>query len=118
MAPEQLQSCMDACNLCADACERLIALSATADNEENKSFDAAVIIDCAGICRLAALSLKHVSRASSMMCEACAQISDICANECDKLSSEEGAQCVRSSRHCAEECRRMAQGIPPVTQLA
>jgi hypothetical protein len=119
MAPEQIQSCIDACNLCAEACEQQLR---TLSNRHIETKPAANLIrDCAALCRVTAASLSGVSEASGLLCAACARLCNMAAQACEKEEEEEeeeAAQCVRAARHCAKECDHMAGGMPHTTALA
>lgn len=122
MAPEQIQACWDACNLCAQAGETYLrALEREAGTEEAK--DPAkdlkgILADAVGMCRITAASLARVGKGSSICCEACAQLCALSASACANEKGEMAAQCARAFAHCAEECRRLAAGLPHPSYLA
>jgi len=113
MAPEQIQSCIDACNLCAEACEQQLHAARAATGSTERDAEHLLIRDCAALCRLAAGSLAEVSAAAGVLCLACAQVCRMCAEERNAAD-----QLARACRHCASECERLAGSLPSATALA
>jgi hypothetical protein len=67
----------------------------------------ALDIDCAQLCRLAAGAMARGSEVAQVICAACAQVCDMCAEECAKHPMQHCQDCANSCRRCAAECRNM-----------
>lgn len=122
MAPEQIQACLEACKLCAEAGDvYLRALEHRGESEERtlSASDAySVLADAIGMCRVTASSLARPGKGSRICCETCAQLCALGASVCDVMKGEMAAQCARTFAHCADECRRLAAGLPQAVYLA
>lgn len=114
MAPEQIQACIDACNLCADMGDAYVRTLKDRSDEAALKNSMEVLRDATAMCRITASSLNRVSEASKICCEACAMLSEMAARACARDDEDEAAQCERVLLHCADECRRLAGGLPEV----
>lgn len=112
MAPEQIQACIEACNLCADMGDAYVRTLTDRSDEAQAENSAEALRDAAAMCRITASSLSRVSEASRICCEACAQLCELAARDCALDDQDEVAQCERALLHCADECRRLADGLP------
>jgi len=61
---------------------------------------------CAEICQTSANMMLIGTDLHSLTCNACAQIYEQCAQDCERVSGME--ECVQACRKCAESCRSMA----------
>ena len=112
MPHRQYQSCIDACNACALACDHCFASCLREKEVKAMAHCIELDIDCAAICRLAAGYMARGSELAGMICGACAEVCDACAQECEKHSMEHCRQCAEACRRCAQECRKMAAAHP------
>ncbi len=117
MAPEQIQSCIDACNLCAEACEQQLG-EVTHQPADQKEEIQILVVDCAALCRLTASSLLAVSAASGLLTAACAQVCRMCASQEGHAHSDTSRQLIRACLHCAGECEHLSNGLPSASALA
>ncbi|OYY48754.1 MAG: four-helix bundle copper-binding protein [Methylophilales bacterium 28-44-11] len=108
MAHEQNQSCINACNDCADHCDYCASACLNEGNVNEMVRCISLDIDCAAICRLAAGYMARDSEFAMELCQVCAIVCEACAEECDKHSAEHCKDCAEACRKCAEECRNMA----------
>jgi hypothetical protein len=108
MAHEQYQACIDACNACAAACNHCAAACLAEQNIQPMARCIALDIDCAEICRLAADYMARGSEAVDVICTSCAQLCDLCGEECERHPMDHCKECAVACRRCADECRRMA----------
>lgn len=109
MAHEQFQSCIKACNDCANECDHCVsACCASGSKELARCIQLG--IDCAAICRVAVGAMARGGEAAAVICGACAEVCDLCADECDKHKTDECRRCAEACRRCAQECRRMSSG--------
>jgi hypothetical protein len=107
MHNQQFESCIAACNDCADACDMCASACLQEDDVKMMARCIALDIDCAQICRVAAAVMARGGPAANVICQACAAICDMCADECAKHSMQHCQDCAAACRRCAEECRRM-----------
>lgn len=116
MAPEQIQICIEICNLCAETGDAY--LRAQMQKNESDCRKEALLRDAVAICRITAASLANVSEGAKICSEACAQLCELGAQVCASDKGEEAAQCERVFRHTAQECQRLAAGLPSGQYLA
>ena len=106
---QKYQACIDACNDCFESCE----YCATSDLHEQdvKSLTRCIQLnrDCANICTTASQFMSRNSEYSKKICIICAELSDACADECEKYTDMEHCKlCAQVCRRCADECRKIA----------
>ena len=65
---------------------------------------------CADLCQLCARSMLTGSPVSGALCETCADVSDVCADECDSLGGDFMQECASICRACADSCREQSSG--------
>jgi hypothetical protein len=107
MQGNQDKSCIEACNACADACDVCTSACLQEDDVKMMARCIALDIDCAQLCRLAAAVMTRGGEAASAICRACAEVCDMCADECGKHQMQHCQDCAEACRRCAAECRRM-----------
>lgn len=112
MPHQQFQSCIDACNDCALACDHCVASCLKEPDVNAMARCIALDIDCAEICRLAVATMARGSELAGPMCELCAEACEECGRECAKHKMDHCQKCAEACRRCAEECRRMASNAP------
>ena len=95
---QELNACAAACNACYTACL----------NEEDVSMMTRCIEldrECADICQLTASILSRDSENADKYLKLCADICDICADECKKHDMYHCRECARACSNCASLCR-------------
>lgn len=117
MAPEQIQTCIETCNLCAEAGEAYLRSLASEKTSGGPDATLALLQDAVAMCRITACSLDRVSAGAKICSEACAQLCDLSAQACAAEEGEEAARCERVFRHTARECRQLATGLPAGSYL-
>lgn len=108
MTNQQFQSCIEACNACADAGDSCAAACLQEHDVKMMAECIRLDIDCAAICRLAASYMARGSQFAQMICQACAQVCEACGAECARHQHDHCQRCAEACRRCADECRRMA----------
>lgn len=108
MAHQHYESCIDACNRCADLCDHCMYACLNEENVSEMTRCIALDVDCAAICRLSAGYMARGSQFATDLCEVCAAVCEACADECAKHSAAHCQDCAEACRACAEECRSMA----------
>lgn len=104
---QQYQSCITACNACADACDMCAAACLKEEDVKKMARCIALDIDCAQICRLAASVMARGGEAAAAFCQLCAQVCEMCGEECGKHQMQHCQDCAAACRRCAQECRQM-----------
>ncbi len=117
MAYEQFQTCIDACNDCANECEHCSAACLNEDDIKMMVRCIKLDMDCAQICRLAACTMARGSEFATAICNLCAEICDACEEECAQHQVEHCQRCAEACNRCAAECRRMS-GSEPTSAVA
>ncbi len=109
MTDEALRGCIDACNDCSIDCEHCAAACLKEPDVKMLTQCIRFDLDCAEICRTAAILMARDSERAAEFCGLCADFCVSCAQECEKHAHlEHCRRCAESCRRCAEECRRMA----------
>src|SRR5205085_1292405 len=94
----ELNACVIACNVCYNACL----------NEEDVSMMARCIElnrECADICQLTASVLSRESENADKYLKLCADICEVCADECKKHDMGHCRDCARACSNCSVLCR-------------
>ncbi|MFA9439245.1 four-helix bundle copper-binding protein [Uliginosibacterium sp. sgz301328] len=95
-----------ACNACATACDECVSGCLLEEDAQYMALCIQLDLDCAGMCRLAASALARQSPAVGVICETCARVCDLCAEECARHDMDHCQLCASACRDCAEACRR------------
>ena|SRR5436853_3950801 len=99
---KELYNCAIECSRCAAACL----------NEQDVKMLARCIsldLDCADVCRTAASLLSRGSKHGIHLLSECAELCNICAEECEKHARMEHCRkCGEACRACAEACQQPA----------
>lgn len=107
MHPDQLKSCIAACNACAVACDDCAASALHEANVYAMADCMALAVDCAEICRLAVAYLERDRPTAAAICKACVDVCERCQAECDKYQMDYCRTCAEACRECAEMCRTL-----------
>lgn len=119
MATLQLDTCIEACNACALACAHCASSCLRETDPKSMARCIQLDLDCAAICRLAADAMARNSENIQAICSLCADLCDICGEECMQHRMEHCQACAVACKRCALDCRsmvgqvnQMAQGVP------
>jgi hypothetical protein len=105
----ELRQCIDDCLDCHRACQQTAlthCLQVGGRHTEPEHFR--LMIDCAEICRSAAVLMMNNSPFHHELCGLCAQICDECAQSCRAIGDMD--ECADSCERCSNSCRQMAGG--------
>lgn len=100
-------ACIDACLACHKTCLGMAMTHCLEEGGEHvvpQHFRR--MIDCAAICAVAADFMLHKSQFHKQTCGLCAEVCEVCAEDCAKLDGME--DCVKACRECAQHCREMS----------
>ena len=98
---KKLDICIAACNFCASSClkeEHVHMMTACISNN----------MDCADVCRTAAVLLARESKHGRHLLKECIEICEACATECEKHDHDHCRACAKACRDCAEACKAAA----------
>lgn len=103
--------CIQHCLACAETCTAMAMGHCLDMGGEHIAHDhLALMLGCAEMCRSAATIMQLGARQHGVVCLACAQLCEACAEDCARLGGMDA--CVAACRQCAESCRRMAEAAP------
>jgi len=94
---KKLDICIAACNFCAASClkEDDVKMMATCISNN---------IDCAEVCRTAAVLLARDSVHGKHLLRECVELCEACATECGKHDNDHCRACATACSECAAEC--------------
>ena len=100
-----MQGAVQACLLCATACDECAAEDIRHATPEMVEC-ALACLDCADICRVTAAALNRKSKLHARFCELCAQLCRECEAHCAKHSDqhEHCLKCREACEACANQC--------------
>ena len=105
---DEYKKCIEACYLCATACDNCAASCLDEENLEMMREWIKLDMQCANICRLAAQFMTLNSGSAQDLCRLCADVCQKCGDECGKHEHDHCQDCSSACHHCAEQCRKMA----------
>lgn len=94
---QQLNACAVVCNTCYDACLEDKEISVLSRCIE-------LTRECADICQVTASAYVRDSENIDKYLRLCAELSEICAEECERHDNEQCTKCAKVCRRCAEMC--------------
>lgn len=107
---QMFKQCIDACYSCASACEYCATECLKENDLKMLSFCISLTRECALVCDASARLMAMNGENAILLCQACAQICDYCAAECERNSDVEHCKhCAQECRKCAESCRNMVE---------
>jgi hypothetical protein len=112
MPYQQYKDCIEACAACAVACDNCVTSCLGEASIEYLKRCIQLDMECAAICRSAAVMMSLGSTYSSEILEICADICRACADECEKhaaMGMEHCRICANACRECAAACEEMAE---------
>ena len=104
MTYHQYQSFLDAINHCALECQ------ASAETQSTELIDCASLCqDCADLCWICAATLMNRGpRFVPLIAQACADLADVCARECEKYPDDRLQRCAIACEQVISEYRQIA----------
>ena len=114
MANQQFKECIDACAACAVACSYCATQCLKEANPEHLAKCIQLDLECAAICRSAAVVMSLESQFSAHLCRICADACNTCAQECEQhaqMGMDHCRQCAEACRQCADICEQMATPV-------
>ena len=109
--PNPYMSGINACRLCATACNQCFADCLKEEDAKMMARCIALDADCAAACSFAAEAMSRRSEYAQAICAMCAQICRACGDECARHEAEHCQACATACYKCAEECAAMAAAV-------
>lgn len=105
----QMEACIEACRDCASTCTETVRYCLDMGGEHADARHVALLLDCAQICQTSADFMLRGSDLSGRICAACAEVSERCAESCERFGDDEMMRAsAEACRRCAESCRQMS----------
>ena len=109
MVTPQYESCIEACNACALACAQCAAACLREADPKSLARCIQLDMDCTAICRLSADAMARDSENVVPICRLCAELCDVCGEECVQHHMDHCQTCAVACKRCAQECRKMSE---------
>ena len=98
-----------ACYSCAAICDRCAIACFARDDPLTMARCIGLVMDCAQLCRSAAMMMSRGSEFVDAVCEACAEVCAACASECAGHDVKHCHLCAEACARCARMCRAVAR---------
>ncbi len=102
------QDCIETCTKCAQACRECLMIDLKEDDVADRTKCICILNECERMCCFTAEIMTMVGQSSKSQCALCAEVCDMCAEECGKFKDNHTMKCVNVLNDCAQECRKMA----------
>lgn len=110
MLTQDLQPCIDNCTRCHQVCLSQVNRCLGKGGAHARPEHIRLLRDCAEICQTSANFMLRYSPLHRLTCGVCAQICELCAEECSKMGdSEFMRECIEACRVCAASCHEMSR---------
>lgn len=113
MNEELTKACIASCQKCAAQCEQCAVACSLSPHVNTLAKCLELAIYCADMCRLTSVFIQRGELHSIRFSSLCAEVCDICAQECEKYNDPACKRCALECRECAESCRRMSTRMIP-----
>lgn len=104
-----MQACIEACLNCHRTCLETVTHCLEMGGPHSDPAHVRLMLDCVQICQTSADFMLRQSKHHQLTCGVCAQICELCADDCDRFDEDFMKACAQACRHCAAHCRAMAQ---------
>lgn len=102
-----LQDCINACVKCAQTCNKCFKACLEKDPINEMKVALSILVDCAEICYVTAVSMSKDNTFSEELSSACAKLCEKCASICEVYDDLVCQDSVKACKECAAECRRI-----------
>lgn len=103
-----MRACIERCQHCHDVCIETVTYCLEQGGNHAHVDHIALLLDCARACEVSIDSMLRGSPVHGVLCGACAEIAERCAESCEALGDDQQMQaCARECRRCAASCREM-----------
>jgi hypothetical protein len=101
---KEMQACIRNCMECSAVCMNTAAFAV----EHQHPAHVMLLLDCADICNTSANFMLRGSEQHHLTCGVCAELCQMCADECAKMQQPQFRGCADICRRCADTCRQMS----------
>lgn len=108
MSDVEMKNCADECSKCHQICLATLRHCLEKGGAHASASHVRLMMDCAQICATSADFMTRMSPLHELTCHACAEICQICSEDCVNLDDEHMTRCAEACRSCAEMCRQMS----------
>ena len=108
MAQVEMQQCIQDCLTCHSVCMDTAQKGRQEGGAPAEMGHIQMMLDCAEICLTAAHFMQHNSPLYGYVCQAAAQVSNHCANECDQMGDSD---CANACRNASSSCEQMTKMV-------
>lgn len=105
----EIQQCIQNCLECHKTCMQMAEEDRRSRDDHATKEHIQMMLDCAEICLTTAHFLQHGSALAGYVVQACAQVTTICANECEQAGHTD---CANACRNAAWSCTQLTKMIP------
>jgi hypothetical protein len=103
-----LQSCINACIICAKACNKCFKECLEKDNINELKEALSILVDCAEICYVTAVYMSKDDTFSEELSSSCAELCEKCASICEHYENLPCQDSVESCKQCAVACKELS----------
>jgi triphosphoribosyl-dephospho-CoA synthetase len=103
-----LQPCINACIICAKACNKCFKECLEKDNLNELKEALSILVDCAEICYVTAVYMSKDNTFSEELSNSCAELCEKCASICERYEDLSCQDTVAACKRCAEVCKELA----------
>jgi hypothetical protein len=105
---QKMIECRDLCAESHEVCTETLNHCLTIGGDHAERGHLTLLVDCAQICETSADFMSRRSRLHHVICRACTEVCEQCAQDCERFEDEEMNRCAEICKRCAEACRQMA----------
>ena len=102
----EMQQCIQDCLDCHAVCMQTAEACRQAGGEHAHDEHVYMLLDCADMCLTAAHFMQHNSPLYGYTCQACMQVCNHCAGECERMGDND---CANACRTCAQSCEQLTK---------
>jgi hypothetical protein len=110
MSQVEIQQCIQDCLNCQQVCSQTADADQQSGGDHAKPEHVQMLQDCAELCMTTAHFLQHGSALGGYLCQATAQVTDICSNECDQMGDTDCANACRNASWSCNQLSKMVAG--------
>jgi hypothetical protein len=103
-----LQPCINACIICAKACNKCFKECLEKDNINELKEALSILVDCAEICYVTAVYMSRDGTFSEELSSSCAELCEKCASICEHYENLPCQDSVESCKQCAVACKELS----------
>ena len=107
MGQVEIEQCIQDCLNCHTVCIDTAQKCRQAGGDHGSKEHVQMMLDCAEMCLTAAHFMQHNSPLYGYVCQAAAQVSNHCANECEQMGDSDCANACRTASWSCDQMTKM-----------